>query len=83
MFGWIPLALVLFRFLPPAVLRTKRSRRGVESHVEVRYFSVGLFAAPFHRMGTLAAARTAALLFAAQICNVLGFVYQRGLIVRK
>ena len=60
-----------------AVLRTKRSRRGVEYHVEVRYFSLGLLAAPFHRMGTVVATRTAALLFTAQICNVLGFVYQR------
>jgi cellulose synthase/poly-beta-1,6-N-acetylglucosamine synthase-like glycosyltransferase len=59
------------------VLRARRATRGAKYPVEARYFYVGLFAAPFRCMGTYAAARTAALLLAAQICNVLGFLHQR------
>jgi GT2 family glycosyltransferase len=59
------------------VLRARRATRGAKYPIEPRWFYLGLFAAPFRRMGTYAAARTAALLLAAQICNVLGFLRQR------
>jgi GT2 family glycosyltransferase len=60
------------------VLRARRARRGAKYPVEARAFYLGLFAAPFRSMGTYAAARTSALLLAAQICNFLGFLHQSG-----
>jgi len=59
-------------------LRARRARRGAKYPVEARAFYLGLFAAPFRSMGTYAAARTSALLLAAQICNFLGFLHQSG-----
>jgi cellulose synthase/poly-beta-1,6-N-acetylglucosamine synthase-like glycosyltransferase len=58
-------------------LRARRAMRGAQYPLEAHYFYFGLFAAPFRSMGTSAAARTAALLFAAQVCNVIGFLKQR------
>jgi hypothetical protein len=51
--------------------------RGASYPIEARYFYAGLFTAPFRCMGVYPAARTAALLAVAQICNVLGFLRQR------
>ena len=59
------------------VLHRRRVSRGAKYRFELRYFYVGLFMAPFRSMRARPAARTAALLVMAQICNVLGFLYQR------
>ncbi len=60
-----------------SVLRARRSARCARYPIEPRAFYLKLFAAPFRSMHPIAAAQVSALLFVAQVCNVLGFFYQR------